>query len=342
MVEFITENEMFNYQAFSDILEVQLMAKESLDHVSKLYPIYVMMNYHNGEALTKEQENYLDVLIDLASYYEADITLVVNEQDAQLFREYDEDNVLKFIVHSCYDSHDELSNGLAKIKNLTLKSAASRFGNRNINWIFLIEEGVKFNRFNQNKYQECNKAQDILMVLSIWQYYTTKKAYTVLSDENQIGLTGIAEYEPNKSYQEFIIDKTLLTSALLINLSECNRKHIEFDLMYDVLEDIDFNVNMFASGLHVIGITWPLSITKQPIEYRTNRKLSNFAVNVWAKWGDRVVKKLIVDEHKIEPIFANDFSSIIAEYNSSNRHRIIWPKNELIWAEYLAQKKKFI
>ena len=340
MVEFITENELFDYQAFSDDVDIQHLAREAVEHSTKLYPIYIMMHYHNGEQLTKEQIDWLELLIDFVAYYDADITLVLNEQDLQTFRDYDEDNNFKYLVHSCYDSSNELSNNIARIKNFILKSAASRFGNKNINWIYLIEEDVKINRFTQQRFVECTHVQDVAISFAIWQYLTTKKAYSFLKDENVVGLSGITESK-NK-FQEFIIDKALMTSALLINLSECNRKHIEYDLMSDIMEDEDFNVSMFANGLHVAGIGWPLSLTRLNHEYRTSRKLSNLAINLWAKWGDKIVKKLFVDNNQIKPLIASDFSNIIEEFNSSSKHRIQWPKNEVVLAEYLTKKRDIV
>lgn len=335
LIEFL--NSSLDYQAFSDNEEVQKIAKEALSHISKLYPIYIIMRYHGGEALTNEQINYLDIISDLVTEYEADITLVLNEQDSKTFHAYDEDNCFKYLIHSCYDSSTELTNNVAKIKNFILKSAASRFGNKNINWIFLIEEGIQFSRFTQNKFLECSNVETILITLGMWQYLSTKKVYSDIIDENGIGLSGICSSSNDKT---FMIDKVLLSSAMLINLSECNRKHIEFDWMNDLLEDIDFNINMFANGLHVIGIGWPLSITKTLKEYRSDKKVSNFAAGIWAKWGEKVVKNMMVNDHKIIPQFATDFSNIINEYNTSNKHRIIWPKNEVMLTEYISNKKK--
>lgn len=333
-------NDLFDFQAFSDNADIQSLARESISHISKIYPIYLMVNYHNGQPLEKENIKFLDMLLDLVNQYDLDITLVVNEQDAQTFHEYDTCNSFRYLIHSCYDSTNELSNNIAKIKNFILKSAASRFGNRNINWVFLLEDGVRFNRIIKSKLAECDTSEQLFLCLGIWQYLTTKKVRSAINDENEIGLTGIRNPSGTESNQDFGIDESLISSAYLVNLSECNRKHIEFDLMNDVLEDIDFNVNMFANGLHVVTMSWPLSISKTSTEYRSNRKLSNLAINVWAKWGDKVVKTFMVDNNKIKPIFVSDFSNIIEEFNASSRHRIYWPKDEKLLVEYMIQKKK--
>lgn len=318
------------------------LATFSMNHVSNIYPIYVMLYYHGGESLTEEQIQYFDLLRNLIEQHHVDITLVVNEQDIQTLQEYDVNNCFKYLIHSCYDSKDELSNNISKIKNFILKSAASRFGNRNISWVFLLEEGVNFYRKTKEKYVECNTPKDMFIFLCMWQYLSTKKAYTDIEDENNIGLTGICMIKDiNDSTNSYIKDKYLCSKALLINLSECNRKHIEFDLMNDVLEDIDFNINMFANGLHVIALAEPLAIDYSCIkEYRSKRKLSNMTLNLWAKWGDKVVQNLVVEDNQIKPRFVSDFSKIIDEFNSSTKHRMSWPKNERLLKEYMNQKKK--
>jgi hypothetical protein len=189
----------------------------------------------------------------------------------------------------------------------------------------------------------------------MWQYTSTKLAYINIEDENNIGLSGIATLkdEPKfygyskfrNDYEDSIIyysakDQYLCSKALLINLSECNRKHIEFDLMNDVLEDADFNINMFANGLHVVTLASPLAIKFPNVkEYRSNRKLSNMTLNLWAKWGDKVVQNMVVEDNQIKPVFAIDFSKIIEEFNSSSKHRMTWPKNGRLLAEYMKQKK---
>jgi hypothetical protein len=344
-------SEFFGYNTESAELAVL-----SIKHISDVYPIYIMLHYHGGEVLSKEQLKYFDLLKGLIKDHNLDITLVVNEQDVQNIREYDTDNLFKYLVHSCYDSKDELSNNISKIKNYILKSAASRFGNKNISWVFLIEEDVKFFRRITLKYVECKTPDDWFKVLCIWQYIATKRAYSEIEDENNIGLSGITTLkdEPNfygiskfrNEYEDFVIyysakDQYLCSKALLINLSECNRKHIEFDLMNDVLEDADFNINMFANGLHVVTLASPLAIdfgTRK--EYRSNKKLSNMALNLWAKWGDKVVQNLVVENNQIKAKFATDFSKIIEEFNSSNKHRMNWPKNERLLKEYMNQKKR--
>ena len=335
-------NEMFEHEhdLFSDNDSINELARESIEHISKVYPIYVMFHYHNGEPLTKEQTEYLDILYDLVSMYDLDITLVVNEQDAQTLHDYDDSNEFKYLVHSCYDSKDELSNNISKIKNFILKSAASRFGNKNISWIYLIEEGVKFYRKQTSKYLECKTAVEYITFFSIWQYLSTKKVYAYITDENDIGMTGVCNILDCDKFTYPIIDKYLCSGAMLINLSECNRKHIEFDLMNDVLDDVDLNVNMFANGLHVVALPNPLGIENTFKEYRSNRKLSNLALNLWAKWGDKVVQNLVIENNQIKPKFASDFSGIVSEFNSSSRHRMFWPKNEKLLKEYMSQKKK--
>ena len=185
----------------------------------------------------------------------------------------------------------------------------------------------------------------------MWQYLSTKKAYTDIEDENNIGLTGICSVIDSDVFSKvpayknvnhyYLKDRYLCSKALLINLSECNRKHIEFDLMNDVLEDVDFNVNMFANGLHVIALAEPLAIDSSCIkEYRSKRKLSNMTLNLWAKWGDKVVQNLVVEDNQIKPRFVSNFCDIIDEFNSSSRHRMFWPKNENLLKEYMSQKKK--
>ena len=335
-----TYNDSYDYVSFSDNEEVQKIAKESLSHISKLYPIYILMNYHGGNQLEKEQIEYLDMLLDLVNQFDADITFVVNEQDIQMLKGYDSENSFKYIVHSCYDSNTDLTNNIPKIKNLVLKTAASRFGNKNIGWIFLIEEGVRFSHCSlQNKFVECKNAEELFLVFGIWQYLLTKSGYSFLKDENPIGVGGIVS-DSDATSQKFTIDKTLISSAMLINLSECNRKHVEFDSINDVLEDIDFNINVISNGLHVVGISWPLNVAKTMNDKRSDKKISNLALNFWAKWGDKVVKSITVLNNKIKLIFVSDFSEILNEYNSSNRHRIIWPKNERLLVEYLEQKRK--
>lgn len=326
------------------------LATFSINHVSNIYPIYVMLYYHGGESLTEEQIQYFDLLRNLVEQYHVDITLVVNEQDVQILQEYNVNNCFKYLIHSCYDSKDELSNNISKIKNFILKSAASRFGNRNISWVFLLEEGVNFYRKIKEKYVECNTPKDIFIFLCMWQYLSTKKAYTDIEDENNIGLTGIcsvidsdvfSKIPAYKNINFYLKDRYLCSKALLINLSECNRKHIEFDLMNDVLEDVDFNINMFANGLHVIALAEPLAIDSSCIkEYRSKRKLSNMTLNLWAKWGDKVVQNLVVEDNQIKPRFVSNFCDIIDEFNSSSKHRMTWPKNERLVKEYMMQKKK--
>ncbi len=334
--------DMFDFDSFADgSTSIKELLEDAMTHISKIYPIYIMLRYHRGEPLTKEQLRYMDMLSELVSQYDVDITLVVNEQDIQMFKEYDGDKVFKFLVHSCYDSADELSNNVSKIKNFILKSAASRFGNRNIGWIFLIEEGIRFYKINKNDFIECKTAEDLLFVFGIWQYVATKDSYSEIEDENNIGLSGICDVNFCKqTLNEKIIDSQLCSGALLINLSECYRKHIEFDLMNDVLEDVDFNVNMFANGLHVIALCWPIGIMQTLKDYRSYRKISNFILNTWAKWGDRIITEILVEKNKLKAVFAERFNEIIDEFNASSKHRIIWPKNEKLFAEYLDQKKK--
>jgi hypothetical protein len=335
--------DMFDFDSFADgSKSVKDLLEDAMSHISKIYPIYIMLRYHRGEPLTKEQLRYMDMLSELVSQYDIDITLVVNEQDVQMFKEYDGDKVFKFLVHSCYDSNDELSNNIAKVKNFILKSAASRFGNRNIGWIFLIEEGIRFYKHSKdNEFVECKTADDLLFALGIWQFIATKDSYAEITDENNIGLSGICNVDFCKqSWYGKSIDSQLCTGALLINLSECYRKHIEFDLMNDVLEDVDFNVSMFANGLHVVALCWPIGILQTLQDYRSYRKISNFILNTWAKWGDRIITEILVEKNKLKAVFAEKFDDIIDEFNSTNRHRIVWPKNERLLAEYLAQKKK--
>lgn len=328
------------------------LVQKSIEHISKIYPIYIMLYYHGGDALNDEQTNYLNLLCEMIGNYNLDITLVVNEQDIQTIRDYDKSNLFKYLVHSCYDSKDGLSNSISKIKNFILKSAASRFGNKNISWVFLIEESVKFYKKQIGNYVECKESNELYTFFCIWQYLTTKKVYADIKDENNIGLTGVCTIEDsydflskfaNTENRKYYIseDQYLCSKALLINLSECNRKHIEFDLMNDVLEDIDFNINMFANGLHVVTLSYPLAIEFPQIkEYRSNRKLSNMTLNLWAKWGDKVVQNLVVENNQIKPVFASDFFKIIEEFNLSSKHRMTWPKNERLLGEYMKQKKR--
>lgn len=335
-----------NYESFSLDIAIKKMAKESILHTSKIYPIYVICKYHAGKELDENQILFLDSLSTFADKYDIDITLVYNEQDSKTYYEYNKENdfKLKLLQHSCYDSNVDLSNNRSKIRNFIMKTALSRFGNKNLDWFYMIDEGVKFRRIsnirnNENIFTDCLSADNLLIFFSIWQYYSTKMTRTIFKDENQIGLTGISQ---SICLAQFSIDKDIVENALLINAAECNRRHIEFEQMIDLEETIDFNISIISNGLHLVVLTYPLSIEKSIEETWSQKKQNNMNLNLWAKWGDRAVQQFKVEDGFIRPILVNSFENIILEYNSSNKHRIAWPKNEQMYVEYLSQKKKIL
>lgn len=335
-----------NYESFSLDIAIQRMAKESVLHTSKIYPIYVFCKYHAGKELSENQILFLDAMSEFAEKYDIDITLVYNEQDNKTYYEYNKENEfkLKLLQHSCYDSNVDLSNNRSKIKNFIMKSAFSRFGNKNLDWMFLIDEGVKFKRIsgirnNENVMTDCLSADNLLIFFSIWQYYATKMPRTIFKDENQIGLAGLSR---DSNLMQFSIDKDIIENAFLINAAECNRRHIEFEQMIDLEESIDFNMSIVSNGLHLVLLTYPIFIEPMLEETWTQKKQNNMNLNLWAKWGDKVVQKFKVEDGCIKPVLVNSFENIILEYNSSNKHRIVWPKNEQMYAEYLSQKKKIL
>ena len=208
----------------------------------------------------------------------------------------------------------------------------------------MIDEGVKFRRIsniknNENIMTDCLNADNLLIFFSIWQYFTTKMTRTIFKDENQIGLTGISKMA---NLEQFSIDKDIIKSALLINAAECNRRHIEFEQMIDLEETTDFNISVISNGLHLVILTNPISIEETIEETWTQKKQNNMNLNLWAKWGDKVVQQFKVEDGYIKPVLVNSFEIIILEYNSSNKHRIAWPKNEQMYVEYLSQKKKIL
>lgn len=333
-----------NYESFSLDLPIQRMAKESILHTSKIYPIYVICKYHAGKELTENQILFLDSLSEFADKYDIDITLVYNEQDNKTYYEYNKENEfkLKLLQHSCYDSNIDLSNNRSKIKNFIMKTAFSRFGNKNLDWFYLIDEGIRFKRIsntNRNAQTDCLSADNLLIFFSIWQYYSTKMPRTIFKDENQIGLTGLSTVT---NLEQFSIDREIIRYALLINAAECNRRHIEFEQMIDLEETTDFNISIISNGLHLVMLTYPIFIEDTLGEYWSQKKQNNMNLNLWAKWGDKVVQQFRVEDGCIKPILVNDFENIIIEYNTSNKHRIAWPKNEQMYAEYLSQKKKIL
>lgn len=333
-----------NYESFSLDIAIQKMAKEAVMHTSKIYPIYVICKYHGGKELSDKQIMFLDSLSEFADKYDIDITIVYNEQDNKEYYEYNKENEfkLKLLQHSCYDSNVDLSNNRSKIKNFIMRSAFSRFGNRNLDWMFMIDEGVCFKRISSTKNDEntvtdCLSADNMLIFFSMWQYYSTKMTRTIFKDENQIGLTGLSK---SINLEQFSIDKEIIQNALLINAAECNRRHIEFEQMIDLEETIDFNMSIISNGLHLVVLAWPIFIEETLEETWTQKKQNNLNLNLWAKWGDKVVQRFKVEDGCIKPILVNNFEGIISEYNASNKHRITWPKNEQMYAEYLSQKKK--
>lgn len=335
-----------NYESFSLDIAIQKIAKESIAHTSKIYPIYVICKYHAGKELNENQILFLDSLSEFAEKYDIDITLVYNEQDNKSYYEYNKENdfKLKLLQHSCYDSNVDLSNNRSKIRNFITKTALSRFGNKNLDWFYMIDEGIRLKRIsnirnNENIVTDCLSADNILIFFAIWQYYTTKMPRTIFKDENQIGLTGISR---TISLEQFSIDKETIQYALLINAAECNRRHIEFEQMIDLEEITDFNISVISNGLHLVVLTYPIFIENTIDEPWTQKKQNNMNLNLWAKWGDKVVQQFKVEDGYIKPILVNSFKSIITEYNSSNKHRIAWPKNEQMYVEYLSQKKKIL
>ena len=335
-----------DFESFSLDIVVQKMAKESISHTSKIYPIYVFCKYHAGKELTENQILFLDSLSEFADKYDIDITLVYNEQDNKAYYEYNKENEfkLKLLQHSCYDSNVDLSNNRSKIKNYIMRTAFSRFGNKNLDWFYLIDEGVRFKRIsniknNTNVITDCLSADNLLIFFSMWQYCSTKMTRTIFKDENQIGLTGLST---SVNLERFSIDKDIIKHALLINAAECNRRHIEFEQMVDLEETTDFNISILSNGLHLVMLTYPIFIEPKIEETWSQKKQNNMNLNLWAKWGDKVVQQFKVEDGCIKPILVNNFEDIIIEYNTSNKHRIAWPKNEQMYAEYLSQKKKIL
>ena len=335
-----------DFESFSLDIVVQKMAKESISHTSKIYPIYVFCKYHAGKELTENQILFLDSLSEFADKYDIDITLVYNEQDNKAYYEYNKENdfKLKLLQHSCYDSNVDLSNNRSKIKNFIMRTAFSRFGNKNLDWFYLIDEGVRFKRIsnirnNINVITDCLSADNLLIFFSMWQYCSTKMTRTIFKDENQIGLTGLSQ---STNLERFSIDKDIIKHALLINAAECNRRHIEFEQMVDLEETTDFNISILSNGLHLVMLTYPIFIEPKIEETWSQKKQNNMNLNLWAKWGDKVVQQFKVEDGCIKPILVNNFEDIIIEYNTSNKHRIAWPKNEQMYAEYLSQKKKIL
>ena len=347
VLDLLTE---LNYEDYSLVPDVQRMAKEAISHTSKIYSIYIMCKYHAGQELDNNQILFLDAIIELIDKHDVDVTLVCNEQDLNIYLEYNKENdfKIKLLSHSCYDSNTDLSNNRSKIRNFILKTASSRFGNKNIDWLYMIDEGVIFKRVSNNKngvisFTNCLSADSLLITLSIWQYYTTKFVRQSMNDENQIGMTGFSSYYnlcDNK--EQMRVDKSILNNAILINMSECNRKHIDFEQMIDVFETIDFNFTIASNGLHSVLLAYPICVDQTLKETWNQRKQNNMNLNLWAKWGDKVVKEFKIENNLIVPIFIDDFSSIIKEYNSSNKHRMTWPKNDQMYSEYLTQKKKIL
>jgi hypothetical protein len=112
--------------------------------------------------------------------------------------------------------------------------------------------------------------------------------------------------------------------------------------MIDLEETTDFNISVLSNGLHLVMLTYPIFIEPMIEETWSQKKQNNMNLNLWAKWGDKVVQQFKVEDGCIKPILVNDFANIIIEYNTSNKHRIAWPKNEQMYAEYLSQKKKIL